>query len=61
LAVAFAASCVWLGVRDYNRRERWATWTLAGTIGLPIRMCFDLGLYAAVHKTGGLPTILKIG
>jgi 4-amino-4-deoxy-L-arabinose transferase-like glycosyltransferase len=29
LAVAFAASCVWLGVRIFNRQERWATWTLA--------------------------------
>lgn len=29
LAVAFAAFCVWLTVRIYNRRERWATWTLA--------------------------------
>jgi hypothetical protein len=27
LAVAFAAFCVWLGVRVYNRRERWAKWT----------------------------------
>ena len=36
LAVAFAAVCVWLGVRVYNRRERWAKWTLAVvTIGLP--------------------------
>jgi hypothetical protein len=30
LAVAFAAFCVWLGVRIINRRERWAKWTLAG-------------------------------
>lgn len=30
--VAFAALCVWLGVRIYNRRERWAKWTLAGVL-----------------------------
>jgi hypothetical protein len=30
LAVAFAAFCVWLGVRVYNRRERWAKWTAVG-------------------------------
>jgi hypothetical protein len=33
LAVAFAAFCVWLGVRVYNRRERWAKWTLAAICG----------------------------
>jgi hypothetical protein len=32
LAIAFAAFCVWLGVRAYNRRERWAKWTLAGVL-----------------------------
>jgi len=29
LGVAFAAFCVWLGVRIANRRERRAKWTLA--------------------------------
>jgi hypothetical protein len=29
LAAIFAAFCVWLGVRIFNRRERWAKWTLA--------------------------------
>jgi len=33
--VAFTAFCVWLTVRIFNRRERWAIWTLALTIGLP--------------------------
>jgi hypothetical protein len=27
LAIAFAAFCVWPGVRVYNRRESWAKWT----------------------------------
>jgi hypothetical protein len=31
----FTASCVWLGVRIVNRRERWAKWTLAAAVGLP--------------------------
>jgi hypothetical protein len=35
LAVAYAALCVWLGVRIVNRRERWAKWTLAGVIAVP--------------------------
>ncbi len=29
LAIAFAAFCVWLGVRIVNRRERWAKRTAA--------------------------------
>jgi len=32
LAVAFAAFCVWLAVRIFNRRERWAKWTAIGLI-----------------------------
>jgi hypothetical protein len=32
LAVAYGAFCVWLGVRFFNRRERWAERTLAATI-----------------------------
>jgi hypothetical protein len=32
LAVAFAAFCVWLAVRIYNRRERWAKWTAVGLV-----------------------------
>jgi hypothetical protein len=34
--VAFAAFCVWLAVRIINRRERWAKWTLAVLISLPL-------------------------
>jgi hypothetical protein len=30
LTVAFGAFCVWLGVRIFNRRERWAKWTAVG-------------------------------
>lgn len=32
LAVAFAAFCLWLGVRIYNRRERRAKRTLTGLV-----------------------------
>lgn len=31
--LAFAAFCVWIGIRIFNRRERWAKWTAAG-VGL---------------------------
>src|SRR6185503_7212564 len=36
LAILFAAFCVWLTVRIVNRRERWAKWTLAGVVGVPV-------------------------
>jgi hypothetical protein len=36
LAIAFAASCVWLTVRVVNRRERWAKWTLAAVAAVSV-------------------------
>jgi hypothetical protein len=39
LAIAFAAFCVWLGVRAYNRRERWAKWT---AVGLTVLLAYPL-------------------
>jgi hypothetical protein len=36
LAVALAAICVWLGVRVYNRRERWAKWGLGALIAVAL-------------------------
>ncbi|MBI3860989.1 MAG: hypothetical protein HY290_03755 [Planctomycetia bacterium] len=44
LAVAFAAFCVWLTVRIVNRKERWAKWTLAGTLSLA-----TLGVYFGAY------------
>jgi hypothetical protein len=41
--VAFAALCVWLGVRIVNRRERWAKWTLAAVIVLPTLYLLSVG------------------
>jgi hypothetical protein len=43
LAVAFAAFCIWLGVRVYNRRERWAKRTLAGLLSLPVVYLLSMG------------------
>jgi hypothetical protein len=43
LAVAFAAFCVWLTVRVVNRRERWAKWTLAAVVGLPLLYVLSFG------------------
>jgi len=43
LPVAFAALCVWLAVRIVNRRERWAKWTLAVTVGVPVLYVLSFG------------------
>jgi hypothetical protein len=43
LAVAFAAFCVWLGVRIINRRERWAKRTLMAAVGLPVLYGLSFG------------------
>jgi hypothetical protein len=43
LAVAFAAFCVWLGVRIFNRRERWAKRTAVLVVGLPLFYILSIG------------------
>lgn len=41
--VAFAAFCVWLTVRFINRRERWAKWTVAALVGVPMLCILSVG------------------
>ena len=44
LAVAFAAFCVWLTLRAFNRRERWAKRLVIGLIlGSPLLYLMSLG------------------
>jgi hypothetical protein len=43
LGVAFAAFVVWLAVRIINRRERWAKWTLAAVVLLPVLYVASFG------------------
>jgi hypothetical protein len=43
LVVAFAAFCIWLGVRIVNRRERWAKWMLSATLALPVLYVASFG------------------
>jgi hypothetical protein len=43
VGVAFAAFCVWLTVRIANRRERWAKWSLAVVVGLPVLYVASFG------------------
>jgi hypothetical protein len=53
LTVAFAAFCVWLTVRIVNRRERWAKWTLAAVVVLPVFYVASFGL--ACRSWSGQP------
>ncbi len=43
VTLSFTAICVWLVVRIVNRRERWAKWTLAIYIGLPLLYIVGFG------------------
>jgi hypothetical protein len=43
MATTFAAFCVWLTVRVVNRRERWAKWTLAAVVGMPVLYFLSVG------------------
>jgi hypothetical protein len=55
LAAAFAAFCVWLGVRIFNRRERWAKWTLVNVVGLPVLYVASLGPVFCVAERMSYP------
>jgi hypothetical protein len=43
LGITFASFCVWLAVRILNRRERWAKWTLAAVVALPVLYMLSFG------------------
>src|ERR1700730_11269327 len=43
LGVALVAFCVWLVVRVFNRRERWAQRMLATAVGLPMLYALSFG------------------
>ena len=62
LAVAFAAFCVWLGVRIVNRRERWAKWALAGVVGVPVLYIASFGpaIRSATRSELPLETVVRI-
>src|SRR6476646_6118419 len=62
VGVAFAAVCVWLCVRIVNRGERWAKWTLAATVGLPVLYVASFGPTCCLVDRGILPwSILTTG
>jgi hypothetical protein len=43
IATAFVATWIWLIVRIVNRRERWAKWTLAAAVGVPVLYVASFG------------------
>lgn len=55
IGVAFAAFCVWLGIRFYNRRERWAKWTLAA-LAVLVLLVYPLSIGPALILTQKYPT-----
>jgi hypothetical protein len=58
LAVAFAAFCVWLTVRVVNRKERWAKWTLAGMVGVPVLYVASFGPVCWINARRGTAPVL---
>jgi len=52
-AAAFTALCIWLGVRIFNRRERWAKWTLAAVVALPVACAASLGPACWISSRAG--------
>jgi len=54
LAVAFAAFCVWLAIRIFNRRERWAKWTGMGLAGLMISYPLSIGPVCWMSSHAGI-------
>ena|SRR5579872_1743411 len=55
----FAAFCVWLTVRIVNQRERWAKWTLAVTLSLPVLYAASFGpaCWITSRVTVGVPVV----
>jgi hypothetical protein len=64
LGVAYAGFCLWLGVRVFNRRERWAKRTAVAMAILPVLYALSSGPMKMItwHKRVTVtPTILPDG
>lgn len=61
LAVAFTAVYVWLGVRIFNRHERWAKRTLATAVGLPLLYFASFGPACWISQRGVSNSTVRIG
>jgi hypothetical protein len=64
IGAVYAAACVWLGVRIFNRRERWAKWSaalLAVTPALYVLSSGPLTMVAFSNRLGEESTVLPDG
>jgi hypothetical protein len=61
IGFAFAAFCVWLGVRIINRRERWAKWTLATIVALTYPASIGPWYYVASRIGFDSPAVERTG
>ncbi len=48
VGTAYAAACVWLGVRFFNRRERWAKWMVVALAVTPVLYVLSSGPMAMI-------------
>jgi hypothetical protein len=64
VGVTYAAVCIWLGVRLFNRRERWVKWTAVALAIVPVLYTLSsgpmsmIGFESVVRHT---PTVLPDG
>ena len=64
VGVTYAAVCIWLGVRLFNRKERWAKWTALALAMIPALYILSsgpmsmIGFESVVRHT---PTVLPDG
>jgi hypothetical protein len=50
LGVAYAAFCVCFTVRIVNRKERWAKWTIAVVVGVPVLYVLSVGPATWIYR-----------
>lgn len=53
--IVYPSLCIWLGVRIFNRRERWAKWMLAATLALAAAYPLSIGPVQWLDERSPLP------
>ena len=64
IGVAYAAACIWTGVRLFNRRERWTKWTAVALAVMPMMYILSSGpmtMVAVQSRVTHTPTVLPDG
>jgi hypothetical protein len=59
LGVTFAGFCIWLAVRIFSRRERWAKRLAVALVVAQLGYLLSFGLIARLEFRGSLPRSLK--